>query len=178
MKTCLNAELADTFGNLLNRCTSEKLNPSQSYPCVSADEIQEYLPESLDIINFLETLSNECFESYLDGNFHIGITNVMQCLRSINGLFNLIQPWKFVNDNNDLNQKRLKCLLFLSLESIRIAAILLNPIVPNISKSIFEKLNISQEFCQWKFAKLNFQQQQQNDNRISSKKLIIFSKLT
>nr|XP_027204068.1 methionine--tRNA ligase, mitochondrial-like [Dermatophagoides pteronyssinus] len=183
VKTCLNAELADTFGNLLNRCTSEKLNPKQSYPFVSLDEIQEYLPESLDTINFIETLSNECFESYLDGNFHIGITNVMQCLRSINGLFNLIQPWKFVqkhphNDNdNDLNQKRLKCLLFLSLESIRISAILLNPIVPNISKSIFEKLNISQEFCQWKFAKIN-NSKQQNDNRISSKKLIIFSKLT
>lgn len=32
MRRYLNAELADTLGNLLNRCTSKAINPGQIWP--------------------------------------------------------------------------------------------------------------------------------------------------
>ncbi|OTF72314.1 methionine-tRNA ligase, mitochondrial-like protein [Euroglyphus maynei] len=178
VKTCLNAELADTFGNLLNRCTSNKLNPKQYYPRISLDEMIEILPESVDTINYIQNLSKECFQAYSDGNFHIGITHVMTGLRLVNSLFNIIRPWEFAKNSQDkINQKRLECLLFLSLESIRIAAILLKPIIPNISTLIFHKLNIQHEFCVWKSAEINAQQLYDDDHKISTEKLIIFSKL-
>lgn len=33
---CLNAELADTLGNLLSRCTGTSLNPFQTFPKIES----------------------------------------------------------------------------------------------------------------------------------------------
>jgi len=45
MRRCLNAELADTLGNLLNRCTAKAINPSQLWPSTEhfhADQISTH----------------------------------------------------------------------------------------------------------------------------------------
>lgn len=37
----LNAELADTFGNLLSRCCSKALNPDQAFPAIDSSAFEK-----------------------------------------------------------------------------------------------------------------------------------------
>lgn len=165
------------MGNLLNRCTSNKLNQEQIFPRFSSDDLQKYLPECIEIIEQAKILHEKCFQAYVDGNFHYGINEIMTLLRNVNALFNTVRPWQLAKEKHSL--PRLNCLLYLSLEIVRISAILLEPIVPNISRTIYQKLNIDCELSTWKSAELvfSYKSHHSSNDRISSAKVIAFSKM-
>ena len=80
------------------------------------------------------------------------------------------QPWVLKKTNVD----RLNYVLLLSLESLRIASILMQPIVPNVSTQLMVKLGIpnddiawcdAEKFC-WETDVLKSSQKFPNDKRI------------
>ncbi|KPM09322.1 methionine-tRNA ligase, mitochondrial-like protein [Sarcoptes scabiei] len=181
VRNVLNSDLADNLGNLINRSTSIKLNPSQIFPHFPIETIIKFLPECCEIIESSRLMSSKCLEAYLDGNFYIGINEIMNTLRKINALYNQIEPWKLTSDLGR-NRERLESLLYISLELIRVTAILLEPIVPNISKSIHEKLNIDEDLRTWKSTENIFgsdfdQRSRRACAKVSAKKLFVFSKI-
>lgn len=42
----MNSELADTYGNLLNRCTGQILNSQQKFPAFCLDDFNKYYKDS------------------------------------------------------------------------------------------------------------------------------------
>lgn len=176
VQICLNADLADNLGNLLSRCTSKKLNAKQQFPHFTKTELNRILPESLEIVDEALTLSSKCYSAYLNGNFYIGIMEVMNYLNSINSLVTSTQPWNLVNSSQD--KERLDSILYVSLESIRICAILLSPVIPMSSTFILNKLNMSEQSRTWKSVENAFNDNEVDDIReISDNKYIVYTKL-
>lgn len=175
VRIVLNADLANTFGNLLNRCTSLKLNKKQHFPFFDLEHVHKILPESQEIIKVASTLTSNCYNAYLNGNFYMGISQVMDFLRLVNGLLNETQPWNLVNSTD--GQDRLDAILYVSLEALRTSSILLEPIIPQTSNSVLNKLNIDPHLRTWSSAENAFVDQPGRNVRLDESKYVLFSKL-
>lgn len=176
VKITLNADLANTFGNLLNRCTSLKLNSRQQFPNFELDYIRTILPEANEIIDVSGRLAENCYHAYLNGSFYIGISQIMDFLRLVNGLITATQPWNLVNSPND--QDRLNAILYIALEAIRVSSILLEPVIPRTSQGVFDKLNIAPELRTWKSAENAYRDvSARNAHNLNATPYILFSKL-
>lgn len=176
VRIVLNADLANTFGNLLNRCTSLKLNKKQHFPLFNLEHVQKVLPESQEIINVASTLTSNCYNAYLNGNFYMGISQVMDFLRLVNGLLNETQPWS-LDVNSAAGQDRLDTILYVALEALRTSSVLLEPIIPQTSNSVFNKLNIDPHLRTWSSAENAFVDHPARNVRLDEGKYVLFSKL-
>ncbi|XP_054167341.1 methionine--tRNA ligase, mitochondrial-like [Oppia nitens] len=180
VKQYLNAELADTYGNLLSRCTSKAINKKQIYPKFSLDDIKLVECESLQLINLTKQLPTICKDYYLSGNFHLVINEIMNCLRMNNNFFNDMKPWLLAKQDNE--EYKLQMVLYITLETLRVCSILLQPIVPNLSNQVLNKLNISLTERLWINAEQAFYSNDYMSESIKLKPLslqksIIFAKI-
>lgn len=134
----LNSELANTYGNLLARACSKKINPSQTVPLNLSDK-----PDMLEILELkqrLEECSNVCSDYFDEGDFYKGIDEILTILRSANQIYQMAQPWTLVN-HADAKYHDVQAITF---ETLRISSILMQPIVPKLSSLVLARLNVDQ----------------------------------
>ncbi|CAG2158891.1 unnamed protein product, partial [Oppiella nova] len=177
-KQYLNAELADNFGNLLNRCTAKAINKNQIYPNLSLNDFKSIESESFELIERIQNLAKNCENHYLSGSFHLVINDIMDCLRLNNIFFNETKPWLLAKEETE--EQKLLSVLYITLEALRVSAILLQPIVPNIANQVLNKLNISPSERNWINAEQTFPSQtidSQQNKSLSSRKSIVFAKI-
>ena len=136
MKKYLNAELANTLGNLLNRVTSVSINPFQIYPSHSL------LSSSTELVDQCVNLPLCVTKAYDSYRFYHGIIAIMDVLRTCNSYVQHEQPWVLVKSTIKSDQDRLQALIYLTLECLRICGILLQPIVPSLTKQLLDILEI------------------------------------
>jgi len=136
MKKYLNAELANTLGNLLNRVTSSTINPTQIYPSHSSSS------SAIELIEQCSNLPSRVQTAYDSYEFYHGIIAIMDVLRACNVYVQHEQPCILAKSSNDIDQQRLQTLIYLTFECLRICGILLQPIIPTISKQLLDILNI------------------------------------
>ncbi|UJR25658.1 hypothetical protein I4U23_007009 [Adineta vaga] len=141
MRKYLNAELANTLGNLLNRVTSLAINPSQIYPSYC---LPFFPPSTNDLVEQCIQLSSRVKDAYDSYEFYHGIIAIMDVLRVCNGYVQLEQPWLLAKSSKEIDRQRLQILIYLTLECLRICGILLQPIIPSISKQLLDVLDIDQ----------------------------------
>jgi methionyl-tRNA synthetase len=72
--------------------------------------------------------------------FAEGISKILLALNSVNSYFQSKEPWVLARNKPD--RAKLENVLFHSLECIRITAILLQPIMPEIMSSCLDRLNV------------------------------------
>ncbi|KAG8228170.1 hypothetical protein J437_LFUL014405 [Ladona fulva] len=160
----LNSELADTFGNLLNRCTGKSLNPNQEFPSLKQSDIDK-LYKSNDqtqsetcekLLESLTALPDKVRIYYSSQEFHRVADAVMEVLRITNKFFEAQRPWDTAKrlkmlykekDRNDAlidtTQAELNAILSLSMESLRICGIILQPMIPVLSSTLLDRLGVS-----------------------------------
>lgn len=141
MKKYLNAELANTLGNLLNRVTSLSINPTQIYPSRPS---QAFSASAKELVEQCINLPSRVATSYDAYEFYHGIIAIMDVLRACNGYVQHEQPWLLAKSKVENDQQRLHELIYLTLDCIRICGILLQPIVPSITKQLLDILGIDQ----------------------------------
>jgi methionyl-tRNA synthetase len=113
-----------------------RINVNQTYP---------KLPTSFDceskqeLLTDLNRVADKVGQFYSQGDFYLGIDEVMRLLRSANLIFHNEQPWKTVKEDDQA--LHLQHLLALVYETLRVSAILLWPIVPQCSETVLRKLN-------------------------------------
>jgi methionyl-tRNA synthetase len=181
VKNYLNAELADTLGNLLSRSTAKAINKNQIFPRFALNQIKIIENEAFELIGAVDCLADKCKDFYLNGNFYLGINAIMDCLRQTNLFFNNTKPWLLVKQNSE--EHKLQAILFITLEVLRVCGILLQPIVPNIANQVLNKLNINSTERKWINAKQTFnycsiKSDSIESNYLSSDKSVIFSKVS
>lgn len=151
MKRIINAELADTFGNLLSRCCAKSLNPDQKYPEYSEEELFELIKRHGEIVQkLLEStsgLAKETRQHYEEVSYHSLVDTVMAHLHLTNNFFETLKPWEMKKDVN--RRSELNCTLLLAMESLRVASIILQPIVPNLTAQLLDKLKVPLKERQW-----------------------------
>lgn len=193
LKENVNADLADTLGNLLQRSTNLKLNMKQCFPSLYNQLNDDQLDNDLldneklsnltddllanELIQQLTDLTEKVFVNYENGNFYLGINEVMIVLRKCNKFFFDQEPWKLVKNLTNENNKKLNLTLYLTYETLRISSILLNPIIPNCTETIFKKLNVPSDKRSWKDCKLKIYHPNEELRKFSEDKLIVYQKI-
>ncbi|KAL1138251.1 hypothetical protein AAG570_009940 [Ranatra chinensis] len=144
----LNSELADTLGNLLNRCCGKTINKMQIFPRFVREDFDKYCKQSAaDLISSLESLSDEVRSHYSEFNFYRGIAAVISALHEANKFFEFSKPWEL--RRNEDSRNHLHCVLHLAMESLRICGIALLPVVPRLSDELLGKLSVPNKSRTW-----------------------------
>jgi methionyl-tRNA synthetase len=177
----LNADLANNFGNLLNRCVGKTVNAKQIFPSFDEHEYEKLCRESDTLKTLSERVSNLAVDvsgHYNEFNFYRGIDSIMSVLHDCNKFFDECKPWDL--RKNESNLPRLKCVIHVTLETLRICSIALLPIVPSISRKVFQKLNVAEEEIRWSAMKPTWLKasDRNNDCSLSSEQIILYGKLT
>lgn len=151
----MNAELADTFGNLLSRACAKTLNPHQKFTAVHSDQLSELI--KLDsckvLLEKISELPETCHQHYCSFSFHLVVDSVMNTLHSANNFFETTKPWELKNGDEEAT-KRLESIISLTMESLRVCAIILQPIIPDFTNKLLQRLNVPQDLRLWKDTKL------------------------
>ena len=128
----VNNDLANTIGNLLNRTTS-----------MSRKWFNDSVPHNVknNDINF-KNLSQRTIKSYND-NFeklyiNLACKDILDFAIKVNLYLNDEQPWVLIKENG--NHDKVKQIIYNVLESNRLIALLLKPILSSLSKKMLEQL--------------------------------------
>lgn len=147
----LNSELADTLGNLVNRCCAISVNLKQIRPLKpTKTDLINCTEEERNLCVLLEKLPHSVFKYYDDLEVRKVIDDVISVLHRTNACVEFAQPWKLAKDSS--HEDRLLCVLGLALESVRICSILLRPIVPKICDIALARIGVLEEDRNWKDA--------------------------
>lgn len=151
----LNSELADTFGNLLSRACAKTLNPNQKFPQTHTEQLAELIKmDSCKVlIEKLTELPSICHQHYSLYNFHLVVDSTIATLHAANNFFESSKPWELKNGNEEATRK-LETIISLTMECLRIAGVIFQPIIPNFTDKLFQRLNIPQDHRMWKDTKL------------------------
>jgi methionyl-tRNA synthetase len=130
----LNADLANDLGNLLNRTLGmvRKYCHGQC-PTLSIEDLPEN--NTLKIIGV--ELSSRVIMAYDALQFPLACEEIFTLIRAGNKFIDENAPWSLFKQGKQLE---LEQLLYAVLESIRLCAYLLSPIIPGLSSKIYQQL--------------------------------------
>ncbi|CAL9707193.1 unnamed protein product [Knipowitschia caucasica] len=146
----LNAELADSLGGLLNRCTAPALNPAQIYPLFcprsfpfEPTEQSRAVSEDYQMLSAVGNLSSTVEKYYEDMHVYKALEAINACVKQTNGFVQRHAPWKLSREN--MEEKLWQdTIIHVALECLRIYGSLLQPVVPQISNKLLSKLGVKQ----------------------------------
>ena len=146
LKNTLNNELANELGNLVNRTTtllSKFCNLKVPKPTKNELIDEELIKES----QILDQVLIEV-DLYNLNEMH---RKIWGFVKAVNKYLSDTEPWKL----EKTDKERLATILYNTIESIRLIAILMYPIIPQTSEKIFKQLNLApQNYSQYKFGLL------------------------
>lgn len=139
----VNADLANDLGNLLNRT----LKMVQKYCHSRVPEVKDEEEEEILVDNPLKAIGWELSErvarSYEALAFGEACREIFTLIRAGNKFIDDQAPWSLYKQGN---LPAVAKVLYTVLESVRLAAYLLSPIIPSISTEIYRQLGFSIDF--------------------------------
>lgn len=130
-----NSDLANTFGNLVNRTIAMQnkyFDGIIQEPTDSESVDDELNAFALETVKKVE----KCFETYRVAD---AVEAVLNLAKRSNKYIDETMPWALAKDEN--KKARLGTVLYNLLEAIRYIAILLTPFMPQTAEKIFEQMN-------------------------------------
>lgn len=136
----LNADLANDLGNLLNRTLSmAKRYCKKTVPDLSGELITDDNP----LKQMGHDLGDRVKVHYQNLAFSLACEAILELIRAGNKYLDQQAPWSRYKEGN---QPAVEQILYAVLESVRLAAYLLAPIIPNLSTAIYQQLGFSINF--------------------------------
>lgn len=146
----LNAELADTLGNLLSRCCAKAVNAEQVFPVFYHKSLESFNDSSAqDLINATSKLPGKVKPEFIEGYFYRGIDCIMECLSAANAFMQFQKPWELARGDDSISKEKLSTVLHIIMEVLRVSGILLKPIIPNLSSKLLTRLGVPEPERQW-----------------------------
>lgn len=130
-----NSDLANTFGNLVNRTIAMQnkyFDGIIQEPTDSESVDYELKAFAFETVKKIE----KCFETYRVAD---AVEAVLNLAKRSNKYIDETMPWALAKDEN--KKARLGTVLYNLLEAIRYIAILLTPFMPQTAEKIFEQMN-------------------------------------
>ena len=138
---CYNSDLANDLGNLLSRVTNLifKFYDGALEPDLDdSNDGDEVKKAALVSINTSKELMN-------DLKINDAINSVFIFIRRVNKYLEITAPWKLVKTDKKSAGK----VLFTAAESLRIIALLLNPVMPNRTEAVLSALGVKNRELEW-----------------------------
>jgi methionyl-tRNA synthetase len=136
----LNADLANDLGNLLNRTLKMAVRYCDGkVPEVNAGD----LPDGHALKLLGQSLTEDVGEAYRQMQFSRACTKVLSLVQASNKYLDEQAPWSLYKQKK---QAETEAVLYAVLESVRLAAFLLAPVIPNISNDIYTQLGFGVDF--------------------------------
>ncbi|KAL4220584.1 Methionine--tRNA ligase [Mactra antiquata] len=153
----VNADIVNTLGNLIGRCTGMSVNPQQIYPRKNEDiYLSKITASDRETFENLDILVDTVCEHYEKMLFRPGIESIMSYLRWANGLVQQHEVWKLAKSENESDLLQLKCVIHIALETLRVSGILLQPVIPTLSNKLLNRLGIPANRRTLKCAKVSY----------------------
>lgn len=105
------------------------------------------------LIEKLTELPEKCHQNFTTYNFYLVVDAVMSALHAANNFFETTKPWELKN-GDEVATKKLETIISLTMEALRISGIVLQPIIPDYTSRLLQRLNIPQNLRVWKDTKL------------------------
>ena len=138
---CYNSDLANDLGNLLSRVTNLifKFYDGALEPDLDdSNDGDEVKKAAFVSINTSKELMN-------DLKINDAINSVFIFIRRVNKYLEITTPWKLVKTDKKSAEK----VLFTAAESLRIIALLLNPVMPNRTEAVLSALGAKNRELEW-----------------------------
>ncbi|GMR32787.1 hypothetical protein PMAYCL1PPCAC_02982, partial [Pristionchus mayeri] len=137
----INADLINNVGNLVSRACATKINPGQVYPYVDILELHDEISDSANpLVAEMNALRDKVIPLYDKLLFYKAIEEIMALSKLTNAFFQVHAPWKLSQG------AKLSTVLYVTYESTRIIALLMQPITPKLADFCLSRLGISSEF--------------------------------
>ncbi|CAL8092660.1 unnamed protein product [Calicophoron daubneyi] len=138
----INTELVNNVGNLLSRVTSTRLNPTQSVMRITREEagaVFNQREEDIRLLDSMDVLAAAFDESWwCQLQPHAAAEQVLSMVHQTNALLDRHKPW---DHNSEVEREYV---ISLCAESLRLAGILLQPVVPTYAKCLLRRLGVYQ----------------------------------
>ncbi|XP_053670317.1 methionine--tRNA ligase, mitochondrial [Anopheles nili] len=172
----LNSELADTLGNLLSRCCGKALNPASVSPALDSEafEILQKIDATKRLLDALEEMPAKAYNHYKQFNFYLVVDTVIHLLHTANNFFETTAPWKLKKSDSPKDRAMMRTILCVTIEVLRQAGIVVQPIVPALSKQLLDKLHVSMSARRWDDLKISFRTE---DVSLSQDESILFRRI-
>ncbi|MFL2887222.1 MAG: methionine--tRNA ligase [Candidatus Pelagibacter sp.] len=136
LEKCINSDLANNFGNLCQRVLAfTEKNLNKKIP-----DLYELNNEDNEILNNYTNNCNDLIKKIDNQDLNFYVNFIQKQLFLANKYFNDQEPWK-----KKLDIKRLKSIIYVSLELIRKISIMLYPIIPQTSLKVLKIFNIEEK---------------------------------
>ena len=132
-----NAELANDYGNLVNRI----LILIHKYFDGKIPVSSNYNDLDLELIAKAKQIPIQIIENYNNLKLHNAIKLNIGLFRSLNKYLELKYPWKSIK-NDPINKDDAASKLYIAIEILRIGTVLISPVMPEKAKELFNYLNL------------------------------------
>ena len=136
-----NADLANNFGNLLNRT----LNMVHRYCKGRLARPRETRKFPTDVIDGYKQLLNEYTAIKVAARPDVMTERSLYLASVLNGFIEVRSPWKLAKSSRVEDREFLEELLYDCAEALRILGILISPVIPKAAHGIFDQLNWKME---------------------------------
>ncbi|XP_062608990.1 methionine--tRNA ligase, mitochondrial-like [Saccostrea cucullata] len=175
-KDIINAELVNTYLNLLSRTSSTSINKQAIFPSFNEEAFQTYFTkQERDMFNNLPNLIDICENHYKGFLCHKVSEAIFEYLRWSNKLFNDHEPWRLCKDPG--SESHVHCVLHLNMETLRVCSILLQPLIPDIANQVLDRLGISKGHRLIRHCKERRQSHRERDHPLSLQKTHIMQRI-
>jgi methionyl-tRNA synthetase len=132
----INADLANEFGNLAQRSLS-MVNKNLDAVVPTPGEFTDVDAELLSIADGLLDKVRAAFD---DQAMHIALEAIWLMLGAANRYFSAQEPWVLRKSESATDQERFRTALYVTLEAVRIAALLVQPVMPSSAAKLLDLL--------------------------------------
>jgi methionyl-tRNA synthetase len=133
----VNADLANSLGNLLNRTLG--MIGKYCQRVVPNSDISELHELVTPVIETAAALGDRVAENFEHLDFQAACGNLLDLIWKCNKLIDDAAPWKLFKSGNQVEVNEV---LYTILESVRITAYLLSPVTPKLSIEIYRQLGL------------------------------------
>lgn len=126
----------------------------------------------------MENLNEKARKCYEKNDLYHAVDSVMDMLRTANQVFEYHQPWNLSKSKDLDSVKQLEALISLVLENLRVAALVLYPIIPKLSSNLLDFLQVSLKNRNWEDTKPFHLTNDSNETRhVLCQNILFFKKI-